>query len=130
MAIGLVLQSSATIAQPTGDLVIHNGLIINATGRMQADIRISGEKIVEIARRPWPLRARAIDASGKFLMPGIIDMHTHNWPPLDSSRQAVGRSKSGAKGRVQAGFLEERAFYCCRSQRPARQGIEPCVRDT
>src|ERR1700685_3174998 len=44
-AIALVLQSSATIAQPSGDLVIHNGLIINATGRMAADIRISGEKI-------------------------------------------------------------------------------------
>ena len=48
LGLTLLLQSGASMAQPTGDLVIHNGLIINATGRMAADIRISGEKIVEM----------------------------------------------------------------------------------
>src|ERR1700744_2362521 len=79
-----LMMSSATMAQPTGDLVIHNGLIINAPGRMAADIRISGEKIVEIAPKIVAAPGvREIDASGKFLMPGIIDTHTHL--PLDVS---------------------------------------------
>ena len=84
LAIALMMQSSATTAQPTGDLVIHNGLIVNATGRMAADIRISGEKIAEIAPKIVAAPGtREIDASGKFLMPGIIDTHTHM--PLDVS---------------------------------------------
>jgi urease alpha subunit len=44
----LMVQSSATQAQQSGELVIHNGLIVNEDGRMQADVRIRGEKIVEI----------------------------------------------------------------------------------
>jgi dihydropyrimidinase len=84
LAIALMMQSSATMAQPSGELVIHNGLIVNANGRMAADIRISGEKIVEIAPKIVAAPgAREIDASGKFLMPGIIDTHTHL--PLDVS---------------------------------------------
>jgi dihydropyrimidinase len=85
LAIALMLQSSAvTHAQPSGELVIHNGLIINDTGKMAADIRIQGEKIVEIAPKITAAPgAREIDASGKFLMPGIIDTHTHL--PLDVS---------------------------------------------
>ena len=82
LGLSLLLQSGAAIAQPTGDLVIHNGLIVNATGRMAGDIRISGEKIVEISPHiVAPAGAREIDASGKILMPGIIDTHTHL--PLD-----------------------------------------------
>jgi dihydropyrimidinase len=84
LAIGLTMQSGATLAQPTGELVIHNGLIINDTGKMAADIRIQGEKIVEIAPKITAAPGvREIDASGKFLMPGIIDTHTHL--PLDVS---------------------------------------------
>jgi dihydropyrimidinase len=79
LALTLMLQSSATsFAQPADELVIHNGLIINENGRMAADIRIQGEKIVEIAPtiKAAP-GAKEIDAKGMFLMPGIIDTHTH-----------------------------------------------------
>ena len=73
-----MLQSSATQAQPTGELVIHNGLIVNDTGRMAGDIRVQGEKIVEISPRiKASPGAREIDAKGMLLMPGIIDTHTH-----------------------------------------------------
>lgn len=81
-AIALIVQSSAVQAQQPVELVIHNGLIVNENGRMQADVRIRGEKIVEIgANLVAAPGAREIDASGMFLMPGIIDTHTHL--PLD-----------------------------------------------
>jgi len=71
-------QSTATRAQAPAETVIHNGLIINATGKMAGDIRIQGEKIVEIAPHITASPgAKEIDASGMFLMPGIIDTHTH-----------------------------------------------------
>jgi dihydropyrimidinase len=83
-AIALILagafltQSTATRAQAPAETVIHNGLIINATGKMAGDIRIQGEKIVEIAPHITASPgAKEIDASGMFLMPGIIDTHTH-----------------------------------------------------
>src|SRR6266702_7583803 len=89
-AIALILagafltQSAATLAQAPAELVIHNGLIINATGKMAADIRIQGEKIVEIAPHITASPgAKEIDATGKFLMPGVIDTHTHL--PVDVS---------------------------------------------
>ena len=45
------------------ELVIHNGLIINDTGKMAADIRIQGEKIVEIGPKLVAAPgAREIDA--------------------------------------------------------------------
>jgi dihydroorotase-like cyclic amidohydrolase len=59
----LMMQSSTTQAQQSGELVIHNGLIVNEDGRMQADVRIRGEKIVEIGPRLVAAPgAREIDA--------------------------------------------------------------------
>lgn len=84
LAIALMMQCSTAHAQEPAELVIHNGLIINDNGRMAADIRIVGEKIVEIAPKIVAAPgAHEIDAAGKFLMPGIIDTHTHL--PLDVS---------------------------------------------
>ena len=78
-AIALLMLSGATQAQQAAaELVIHSGLIVNDTGRLEADVRIKGEKIVEIAPK---LKAgagvREIDAKGMLLLPGAIDTHTH-----------------------------------------------------
>ena len=43
LAIALMVQASAAQAQQAAELVVHNGLIINDTGRLEADIRIKGE---------------------------------------------------------------------------------------
>jgi dihydroorotase-like cyclic amidohydrolase len=103
-AIALILtgtaltQSTVIFAQTPAETVIHNGLIINATGKMAADIRIQGEKIVEIAPHiTAPPRAKEIDASGMLLMPGIIDTHTHlELEPADSIPAADRNTQPGA----------------------------------
>jgi dihydropyrimidinase len=78
MAMALVLQSSVTQAQRPAELVIRNGLIVNDTGRMVADIRISGEKIVEIgAGLKAAPGTKEIDARGLLVLPGVIDTHAH-----------------------------------------------------
>ena len=98
MLTAVMMQSTATHAQQPAEFVIHNGLIINATGKMAGDIRIQGEKIVEIAPHITASPgAKEIDASGMFLMPGIIDTHTPLElappPPTPSSgtRSMIGR---------------------------------------
>jgi dihydropyrimidinase len=84
LAMALMMQSGVTQTPLPAELIIRNGLIVNENGRMAADIKIQGEKIVEIgAGLKAAPGAREINAAGMILMPGIIDTHTHL--PLDVS---------------------------------------------
>src|SRR5207248_1437316 len=83
-ALTMAVQIARTDAQQLPEVMIRNGLIVNADNRMEADVRIRGEQIVEIGQKlAASAGAREIDASGMFLLPGIIDTHTHL--PLDVS---------------------------------------------
>ncbi len=58
--------------------LIRNGKIVNADRTQDADLLIEGEKIKEIASGlPANAADRVIDATGMFLLPGGIDVHTH-----------------------------------------------------
>ncbi|MCD6310008.1 MAG: dihydropyrimidinase [Candidatus Eremiobacteraeota bacterium] len=59
------------------DLVIKGGKIITASDTYNADIGIKDEKIDTIARNIEEPADRTIDASGKYVFPGMIDAHTH-----------------------------------------------------
>lgn len=59
------------------DTLIQGGLIIRPQGSIRGDIRIRGEKIVEIGEQLQPNGAKVISAEGKYLFPGFIDTHTH-----------------------------------------------------
>jgi N-acyl-D-amino-acid deacylase len=65
-------------AQPTVDfdLVIRNGTVIDGSGRVRynADIGIKSDRIVRIGKLPRATAARTIDAQGKIVAPGFIDM--------------------------------------------------------
>jgi dihydropyrimidinase len=60
------------------DVVIRDGLVVTGAKIQKADIGIKGEKLAAI--RPG-LSAREggrlIDASGKYVLPGAIDVHVH-----------------------------------------------------
>jgi len=58
-------------------ILIKNGRIITASDDYVADIFIQGEKIAAIGQN-LPVQAdRTIDATGKYVIPGGIDVHTH-----------------------------------------------------
>ncbi len=62
--------------------LITNGTVVNADGSTQADVLVDGEQIVAVGRglAGSDLAAgaeRTIDASGKYVIPGAIDVHTH-----------------------------------------------------
>ena len=67
------------------DLKITGGTVVDGTGadRFTADVAVSGGKIVEIRRRgpADPLlegdATETIDARGKIVSPGFVDIHTH-----------------------------------------------------
>jgi dihydropyrimidinase len=58
-------------------LIIKSGTLITATETFQTDILIEGEKISLIGNHLELPGADVIDASGKLVMPGGVDPHTH-----------------------------------------------------
>jgi dihydropyrimidinase len=59
--------------------LITNGTVVTHAGRVTADVLIDGEVVVGIAAsgsHQWTAD-RVIDASGKYLFPGGVDVHTH-----------------------------------------------------
>ena len=62
----------------TFDILIQRGLVVSGSEIKKADVGIKGEKItsVEPALRKEEAN-QVIDASGKYVMPGAIDVHVH-----------------------------------------------------
>ncbi len=69
-------------------MLITNGHIVTATDDYLGDILIDGEKIVAIAA-PGTFAGRqgetVLDARGKYVFPGAIDVHTHMELPLPTT---------------------------------------------
>ena len=58
------------------DYLITGGLVISGTGISKQDVLVQGETILKIAPDlSDESAARVIDATGKYVMPGIIDAH-------------------------------------------------------
>lgn len=64
--------------QPGHDLVIRNGRVVDGTGAPErvADIAIDGDRIT-IVGEVTESGATEIDAAGKLVTPGWVDVHTH-----------------------------------------------------
>jgi dihydroorotase/N-acyl-D-amino-acid deacylase len=73
LALGLSCQPSP---QEPYDILIHNGKIVDGTGNpwYEGDIAIYGEKILAIGKLDAKVAKRVIDAAGKVVAPGFIDM--------------------------------------------------------
>jgi len=62
------------------DIVIRNAQVIDGTGgpAIAADIGLSGDRIVALGAIPAEAGQTVIDAAGKAVAPGFIDVHTHD----------------------------------------------------
>jgi len=60
------------------NLLIKNGIVINAGGRQEADVAVSDGSIISVGRNINPgARTEVVDASGLLVLPGAVDAHTH-----------------------------------------------------
>ncbi len=58
-------------------ILIKSGTLITASESYQADILVDGEKIVQIGNHLSIPDAQVVDATGKLVLPGGVDAHTH-----------------------------------------------------
>lgn len=67
-------------------LAIINGTAVTERGKMRTNIYIRGEKIERITQEVLSAD-EIIDASGKFVLPGMIDGHVHFMDPSEPQRE-------------------------------------------
>jgi dihydropyrimidinase len=71
-------------------MVIRNGTVVRSTGIEAADVFIEGERISSV-RPPGSqtdFRGEVVDASGKLVIPGAVDVHTHLDMEVGATRSA------------------------------------------
>jgi dihydropyrimidinase len=57
--------------------LIANGTVVTADGEFAGDVLIEGDTIAAVGRIDAPAEAEVVDAGGCFVLPGLIDNHTH-----------------------------------------------------
>lgn len=74
------------------DLVITGGTVVDGTGApaTRADVAIDGDRITAVGTVDATGAGRVIDAEGRIVTPGFVDLHSHldaqiGWDPLMSS---------------------------------------------
>src|SRR5437667_8372099 len=79
-----LVAAAAFPQQALYDVVIHDGMIVDGTGNpwYRADIGIAGGRIQKIGTIPPSAGRKAINASGRAVSPGFIDLHTHSDIPV------------------------------------------------
>jgi dihydropyrimidinase len=96
-------MAAAGRAEPV-DLVVRGGKVVTSTEILDASVAIRGERIVAIGHdEALPPAAREIDATGKYVLPGLIDCHVHIGPVYDDWR-------TGPLGAAHAGLTTLLSF--------------------
>jgi dihydropyrimidinase len=106
------------------DLVIRGGTVVTPDGEGHADIGIVGERISGIGT--LGSASREIDARGKLVLPGCVDLHTHlastpTFKPLDDFERGTRAAIAGGVTTVVSMVYQEDGSL--------RRGIERGMRD-
>ena len=88
-------------AGPERTLVVRGGRIFDGTGTPahEGTLVIERNKILKIlpaSSTEWPKNSEVVDAAGKTILPGLIDLHTHLTFPLTEGETAKAVSESDA----------------------------------
>ena len=92
LAIAQPLTPEARQTPPKYDLVIAGGHVIDPKNGIDGvrDVAVAGGVIAAVAPRVDPAGARTIDASGLYVTPGLVDIHTHVYAGTGERRSYAG----------------------------------------
>jgi N-acyl-D-amino-acid deacylase len=98
---GLLLRAQA----PSYDVLIRGGHVVDGTGNpwLAGDVAIKNGRVAAVGRLPNATASRIVDASGRVVAPGFIDLHTHS----DISLLADGTAQSKVRQGVTLDVLGE-----------------------
>ena len=84
------------------ELLIKNGRVIDPANGIdkECDVLIIDDKIADVGKVEKPAQ-KVIDATGKLVTPGLIDIHVHFREPGDEEEETIA---SGSAAAVAAGF--------------------------
>lgn len=84
-------------------LLIKNGLVIDPANNLEEirDILVENGKIIKVAKMIKESAERTIEATGKIILPGLVDMHVHLREPGREDKETIETgTKAAAKGGV------------------------------
>ena len=87
-------------------MIIRNGNVVLKNSVEKKDILVENGKIVKIADCIPANGSEEINAAGKHVFPGLIDMHVHLREPGFEKKEDI---ESGARAAVKGGFTQ----VCC-----------------
>ena len=75
------LFSFFSVRSQTIDVLIKNGHVIDPKNKIDAimDVAIVGNKVSEVAAKITKPARKTIDATGMYVVPGLIDIHGHHY---------------------------------------------------
>jgi dihydroorotase len=101
----LALPRDILAAADSYDILIRSGRVIDPASRLDAvrDVAIKGGRIAAVSERVTGTASETIDARGKLVVPGLIDIHTHaarstDNPPLLLQDGVTGWIDGGSQG--------------------------------
>ena len=79
-----LLAATDVGAQPAYDVLIRNGRVLDGSGNpwFYADVAIEGDRIAAVGDLADVQADTTIDASGLYVAPGFVDVHSHAGPGL------------------------------------------------
>ena len=106
-------------------LAVIGGTVFDGTGTVHtsATVLVKNDRIEAIgaaAAVPIPDAAERLDAAGKFVLPGLVDLHFHYDPQKTPIRSRISRDDEGAVGDPGWESAGRQALFASRPPEPLK----------
>ena len=120
--LGIALIALGMSPQATFDLLIRGGRVLDGSGNpwFYADVAVKDGRIAAVGRLGAVTATRTVDATGKIVTPGFIDLHSHSDGGIDTMElrsnhnmvaQGITLSVVNQDGRSPTPIRDQKALY-------------------